>query len=135
MGTYYGSHCGELEALIQHPTVLDSFEDISNNIYDDDDDSADNRDNGEQHVNNISESMENVEDSDNIHAQSRPPYEEPCTCMEGTKFSTKKLLKYTLEDAIGGGIEILNHLHSIMLIVAMNMHWIRVKKETNTSHP
>ena len=41
----------------------------------------------------------------------------------------------TLEDAIGGGIEILHHLHSIMLTAAMDICWICVQKETSTSHP
>ena len=36
LGTYYGSLCGGLEALMQHRTVLDPFEDLSNNTDDDD---------------------------------------------------------------------------------------------------
>ena len=121
---------------MQHRTILDPFKDFNNNIDDDDDDDSGNDcDNGEQHINNIIDSMENVEDSDTIHAQLRPLYEEPHTCMKGTKSSIKKLMKDTLEDAIGGGIEVLNHLHSIMLTAATDIHWIRVQKETNTSHP
>ena len=69
LGTYYGSLREGLEALMQHQIVLDPFKDFSNDIDDDDDDdSANDRDNGEQHVNNISDSMENVEDGDTIHA-------------------------------------------------------------------
>ena len=68
--TYYGSLCGGLEALMQHQIVLDPFENFSNDIDDDDDDdSADDRDNDEQHVNNGSDTMENMEDSDAIHAR------------------------------------------------------------------
>ena len=79
--------------------------------------------------------MENMEDSDTIHARSRPLYEEPRTCVEGTKSSIKKLMEDTLEDAIGGSIEVLNHLHSIMLTAKTDIYQICVQKETNTLHP
>ena len=48
LGTYYGSLCGGLEALMQHRTILDPFEDPSNDINDDDhdNDSGDDPDNG-----------------------------------------------------------------------------------------
>ena len=45
---YYGSLRGGLEALMQHQTILDPFEDFSNDTDDDDDDdddSDDDRDN------------------------------------------------------------------------------------------
>ena len=54
--------------------------------------------------------------------------------MEGTKSSIKKLMEETLEDAIGGGIEVLHHLHSIMLTAATDICWIRIQKDTSTSH-
>ena len=56
------------------------------------------------------------------------------TSMEKTKSSIKNLIEDTLKDAIGGGIAILNHLHSIMLIAAMDIHKICVQKQTSTSH-
>ena len=120
---------------MQHQTILDPFEDFNNdtNDDDDDDDSGDDLDNGKQHVNNISESMENVDNSDTIHARPRPLYEEPHSCMKETKSSIKKLMEDTLEDAIGGGIEVLHHLHSIMLTT--DICRIRAQKETNTLHP
>ena len=55
--------------------------------------------------------------------------------MEGTKSCIKKLIEDTLEDAIGGDIEVLHHLHFIMLIAATNIRRIHVQKETSTSHP
>ena len=55
--------------------------------------------------------------------------------MEETKSSIKKLIEDTLEDAIGSGMEVLHHLHSIMLIMATDIHRIRVQKEISTSHP
>ena len=55
--------------------------------------------------------------------------------MEATKSSIKKLMEDTLEDAIGGGMEVLYHLHSIMLTAATNIRRIRVQKDTSTSHP
>ena len=59
---------------MEHRIVLDPFENLSNNIDDDDDgvdddDHANDHDNGEQHVNNISESMQNVDNNDTIHAR------------------------------------------------------------------
>ena len=120
---------------MQHRTILDLFEDFNNDTNDDDDDdSVDDRDNGKQHVKNISESMENAEDNDTIHARAQPLYEEPLTRMEGTKSSIKKFMDDTLEDAIGDDIEELHHLHSIMLTVATNIRRICVQKETSTSH-
>ena len=59
--------------------------------------------------------MENMEDNDTIHARPRSMYEELRTSIEGTKSSIKKLMEDILEDVIGGGIEVLNHLHSIIL--------------------
>ena len=44
-------------------------------------------------------------------------------------------MKDTLEDAIGGGIEVLNHLHFIMLTAAMDIRQICIQKKTSTSHP
>ena len=136
LGTYYGSIHGGLEAVMQHQTVLDPFKDLSNDTYDDDDnnDSGDDLDNGEQHVNNINHSMENMDNSDTNHVEPRPLYEEPHSCRERKKSSIKKLMKDTLEDAIGGGIEVLHHLHSIMLTIATDICRIRVQKETSTSH-
>ena len=137
LGTYYGSLRGGLEASMQHQTILDPFEDLSNDTNDDndEDDSDDDPDNGEQHVNNISESMENVGNTNTIHAQSWPLYEEPHSCMEETKSSIKKLMEDILEDAIGGGIEVLHHLYSIKLIATTDIRQICVQKETSTSHP
>ena len=54
--------------------------------------------------------------------------------MEGTKSFIKKLMDNTLEDAIRGDIEVLNHLHSIMLTAATDIRRICVQKETSTSH-
>ena len=70
LGTYYGSLRRGSEALMQHQTVLDPFEDFSNDTDDDDDDndSADDPNNAEQHVNILSENMENVDNNDTIHA-------------------------------------------------------------------
>ena len=135
--TYYGSLCGELEALMQHQIILDLFEHLNNDANDDNDDndSGDDLDNGEQHVNNINDSMKNVDNSDTNHARPWPLYEEPHSCMEGTKSSIKKLMEDTLEDAIGGGIEVLHNLHSIILTAATDICWIRIQKEINTSHP
>ena len=110
---------------------MDPFEDLSNDTDDEDDDN----DSGKQHVKNISESLENVDNSDTNHAGSRPLYEEPRSCTEGTKASIKKLMEDTLEDAIGSGIEVLHHLHSIMLTATTDIRRIRVQKETSTSHP
>ena len=137
LGTYYGSLRGGLEALMQHQIVLDPFEDLSNDTSDEDDDndSGDDPDSGEEHVNNSNDNMENVDNSDTNHAGSQPLYKEPRSCMEGKKSSIKKLMEDTLEDAIGGGIEVLHHLHSIMLTVAKDIRRIRVQKETNTLHP
>ena len=76
-----------------------------------------------------------MDNNDTTHAGPRPLYEEPRSCMEGTKSSIKKLMEDTLEDAIGRGIDVLHHLHSIMLTATMDIRWICVQKETNTSHP
>ena len=62
---------------MQHQTVLNPFEDFSNNTDDDD------RDNGQQDVNNVNDSMENMEDNNTIHARSRPMYEELRISIEG----------------------------------------------------
>ena len=75
-----------------------------------------------------------MNNNDTIHARPQHLYEEPHSCMEGTKSSIKKLMEDTLEDAIGGDIEVLHHLHSIMLTAATDIRRIRVQKETNTSH-
>ena len=122
---------------MQHRIVLNPFEDLSNDTDDEDDDndSGDDPNNGEQHVNNINDNMENMDNSDTNHAGSQSSYEEPRSCMEGTKSSIKKLMEDTLEDAIGDGIEVLHHLHSILLIAATDIRRIRVQKETSTSHP
>ena len=40
----------------------------------------------------------------------------------------------TLEDVIVGGIEVLNHLHSIMLTAAMDIRRICVQKQTSTPY-
>ena len=87
LGTYYESLRWGLEALMQHRTVLDPFEDLNNDTDDEDDDndSGDDPDSGEQHVNNISESLGNVDNSDTNHVGSRPLYEESRSCTEGTK--------------------------------------------------
>ena len=137
LGTYYGSLRRGLEALMQHRTILDPFKDLSNDTDDDDykNDSGDDPENDEQHVNNINDSMENVDNSDTNYAGPRPLYEELHSCIEGTKSSIKKLIKDTLEDAIGGGIEVLHHLYSIMLAAATDICQIRIQKETSTSYP
>ena len=137
LGTYYGSLRGGLEALMQHQIVLDPFEDLSNDTDDEDDDndSGDDPDSGEQHMINISESVENMANSDTNHVGSQPLFEEPHSCTERTKASIKKLMEDTLEDAIGGGIEVLHHLFSIMLTTATDIRRIRAQKESSTSHP
>ena len=72
LGTYYRSLCGGLEALIQHQTVLDPFEDLSYDTDDEDDDndSGDDPDSGEQHVNNINDNIENMDNNDTNYAGS-----------------------------------------------------------------
>ena len=53
-------------------------------------------------------------------------HEEPRTSIERTKSSIKNLMDETLEDA---DIEVLNHLHSIMLTVATDICRIYVKNQ------
>ena len=136
LGRYYGFLYEGLEALMQHQTILNPFEDFTKDIdNDDDDDNNDDYYNGQQDVNNVNDSIENMEDNDPIRARPQSMYEKPRTSMEGTQSSIKKLMEDILEDAIGGGIEVLNHLHFIVFTVAKNIHRICIQKQTNTSHP
>ena len=61
-------------------------------------------------------------------------YEEPHSCTDERKSSIKKLMEDTLEVAIGGGIEVLHILHSIMLTAATDICRILIQKETSTSY-
>ena len=111
---------------MKHQKFFNTFANVSTN---NDDDGK----NDQEDVNNVTDIVQNTEDDDTIHSRPRPMYQQSYPSMEGTITFIKKLMEDTMKDTTCGGMEVLNHLHSIMLTMATNIHQICIKKN-NTLH-
>jgi hypothetical protein len=128
LGTFYGSLRGGLDAMFKHQVPRDPFGDFGcgGDSGDDDDDDGD--------AKVIAELMA-IEYGVQNATLPIVGVEEPQPSIERSLAQIGKLVEEAMSEAKASGLDLINHLHSMMLKVVSDVCRVHVLKENKTIYP